>query len=157
TDLLPGTTVPGITTPGRAKEEFINQAEQLPVTGALTSSLRTSVKGVASAVVMNLPALLKCQMGQAEAACVEAFIDRFGARAFRRPISSTEHQGLLTVYGVGAKVSSANGVRLVIEAILQSPSFLYRTELGSGAIGQPATLTPYELATALSFLIVDSA
>jgi hypothetical protein len=155
-DLLPGTTVPGITTPGRAKEEFINQSEQLPVTGALTSSLRTSVKAVASAVVMNLPGLLKCQMGQAEAACIEAFVDRFGARAFRRPIDSTEHQGLMAVYAVGAKTTSANGVRLIIEAILQSPSFLYRSELGAGALGQPGTLTPFELATALSFLIVDS-
>jgi len=157
TDLVPGSTVPAISTSGRTKDEFINMAEQLPVTGTLTSSLRTSVKAVAAAAVMNLPGLLKCQTGQAEPACIDAFIDRFGSRAFRHPLDATEKTGLKTVYDVGAKITSANGVRVVIEAILQSPSFLYRSELGARPLaGQTTQLTPYELASALSFLVLDS-
>ena len=65
TDLLPGANVPEVTTPGRAAGEFINMAERLPVTGAYASSLRTSVKAVASAAVKDLPNLLKCAAGVA--------------------------------------------------------------------------------------------
>jgi hypothetical protein len=156
-DLLPGTTVPDVTTPGRLKGEFINMSERYPVTGALASNLRTSAKTVAENAVKDLPGLLKCQAGQAETACVEAFVDRLVPRAFRRPIESTERQGLLSLYSLGAQTASADGVRLIVEAVLQSPSFLYRSELGAGATpGKPTALTSYELATALSFLLLDS-
>jgi hypothetical protein len=41
--------------------------------------------------------------------------------------------------------------------VLQAPSFLYRSELGgAGAAGAPVTLTPHELASALSFFLLDS-
>ena len=156
-DLLPGVTVPAVTTPGRVKGEFVNMADAFPVTGALASDVRSSAKAVAAAVVKDVPGLLKCQPGQPDMACVGAFIDRFVPRAFRRPIDNTERDGLLAVYGVGAQTTPADGVRLVLEAVLQSPSFLYRSELGAAiAANQPTALTPYELATALSFLVLDS-
>src|SRR6266508_236559 len=156
-DLLPGVTVPAVATPGRTVGEFINMAERYPVTGALASNLRTSAKTVAAASVKDLAGLLKCQTGQAQDACVGAFVDRFAPRAFRRPIDATERQALLAVYALGAKTTPADGVRLVLEAVLQSPSFLYRTELGAGAMaGQATALNAYELATAVSFLLIDS-
>jgi hypothetical protein len=156
-DLLPGSMVPDVTTPGRTKGEFINMSERLPVTGALASNLRTSAKAVATQAVANLAGLLKCQTGQPDMACVGAFIDRFVPRAFRRPIENDERQALLSVYTLGAQTTQADGVELLLEAILQSPSFLYRTELGTPATpGKPTALTPYELATALSFLVTDS-
>ncbi len=132
-------------------------AEAFPVTGALASDVRASAKAVAAAVVKDLPGLLKCQAAQPDMACVGAFIDRFVPRAFRRPIDNIERDGLIAVYGVGAQTTPADGVRLVLEAVLQSPSFLYRSELGAAiAAGRPTALTPYELATALSFLVLDS-
>ena len=156
-DLLPGAAPPAVTTPGRAAGEFVNMAERLPVTGAFASSLRTSVKAVAGAAVADLPTLLACQAGATEAACAEAFIDRFAPRAFRRPLGAIERQGLVALYGSGAATSQVDGIRLVLEAVLQSPSFLYRTELGTSRTPGTATpLTPYELATALSFLVIDS-
>ena len=157
TDLLPGVTVPEVTTPGSAIGEFVNMAERLPVTGAYASSLRTSVKAVAAAAVTDLPNLLKCQPGMAADACAGAFIDRFVSRAFHRPIDATERQGLMTLYTSGAATSQAVGIRLVLEAVLQAPSFLYRTELGASSVaGMPTPLTAYELATALSFLTTNS-
>jgi Protein of unknown function (DUF1592)/Protein of unknown function (DUF1588)/Protein of unknown function (DUF1595)/Protein of unknown function (DUF1585) len=153
-DLLPGVSVPAITTPGRQAGEFINLAERFPVTGSLASSLSASVKSVAAASVQDLTGLLQCQAGQAPDACVGAFIDRFVPRAFRRPLDSTERQALLNVYAVGAKASPSAGVRLVLEAVLQAPSFLYRRELGGTEAN--TTLNAYELATSLSFLLINS-
>ena len=157
TDLLPGITVPAVTTPGRAAGEFVNMAERLPVTGAFASSLRTSVKAAAAAAIADLPKLLACQAGQANDACAGAFIDRFVPRVFRRALQPGEHEALVALYAEGAKTSHADGIRLVLEAALQSPSFLYRTELGASSPPAAATqLTPYELASALSFLVTDS-
>jgi len=156
-DLFPGITVPAVVTPGRTKGELLNVAERYPVDGALASSVRTSAEAVAADAVKDLPGLLKCQAGQADAACVGAFVDRFVPRAFRRPLDATERAALLALYTAGAKTASADGVRLLIDAVLQSPSFLYRTELGTAVVsGKPTALTPYELATNLSFLVLDS-
>jgi hypothetical protein len=153
-DLLPGVKVPPVTTPGRSAAEFVNLADSYPVTGGLTSSVRTAAKAAATAAVKDLPGLLRCAPGQAERPCLDAFIDRFATRAFRRPLEPAERQDLAAVYGVGAQNGSGNGVRLLLEAILQSPSFLYRTELGQP--GRPITLDAYELASALSFFLLDS-
>jgi hypothetical protein len=45
----------------------------------------------------------------------------------------------------------------VIATTLQSPSFVYRTELGEGgAPGEEVSLTSYEIAASLSFFLLDS-
>jgi hypothetical protein len=87
-DLLPGITVPEISTPGRGKDEFVDDAEMLPVSTALTADLRSSVKTVAEKAIVDLPKLLACTAGQADLACADAFVARFGARAFRRPLDA---------------------------------------------------------------------
>jgi hypothetical protein len=91
-------------------------------------------------------------------ACAEQLIDDLGARAFRRPLTAGERDDLVAVYELGAPESFEAGVQLVIEAILQAPSFLYRTELGGGdaAPGEVVELTAYELAASVSFLLLDS-
>ena len=49
----------------------------------------------------------------------------------------------------------ASGIELVISTILQSPSFVYRVELGqkTGSIDGAVKLTPYEVASRLSYFI----
>ena len=85
----------------------------------------------------------------------EGFVRTFGRRAFRRPLTSEEQtkyedvfaQGI-TLYGPGF----ANGAALVIRAMLQSPHFLYRTELGPP--GSP--LDGYEVAAKLSLWLLGT-
>jgi hypothetical protein len=156
-DLIPGMTVAAISTPGRSKAEFVNFAETLPVNSALATDIRNSVEAVARQAVTDLPKLLACAPGQAQDACVDAFIDRFGSRAFRRPLEAAEKQELSALYAAGATDGQSEGVRLLVTAILQAPSFLYRTELGKGAAeGKPVELTSHEQASALSFFLLDS-
>jgi hypothetical protein len=158
TDLLPGIDVPTVSTPGRSRAEFINFAEALPVNSALASDIRDSVESVArKASSINLGGLLGCKTGQAPDTCIDDFIAGFAARAFRRPLDNEEKTGLRAVYEAGAADGQAEGVRLVVGAILQAPSFLYRSELGAApAAGKPLNLTTYELASALSFFLLDS-
>src|SRR5262249_23204587 len=50
----------------------------------------------------------------------------------------------------------ADGVQLTISAFLQSPNFLYRTELGTQAVNGVIPLSDYEVATKLSYALTNS-
>jgi hypothetical protein len=106
----------------------------------------------------DLAALAPCAAGTDERDCAAAFIADFGGRAFRRPLTSGESDGLLAVYEVGREQDGdyAGGVRLVIATVLQAPSFLYVTELGEPTDDGEYTLTPWEVAAQLSFFLLDS-
>jgi hypothetical protein len=51
--------------------------------------------------------------------------------------------------------SFSDGAQAVISAMLQSPHFLYRSELGTPA-GSAYTLTPFEVATELAYLLTGN-
>jgi hypothetical protein len=79
------------------------------------------------------------------------FIAAVGRRVYRRPLTSEETAAYQKLYDLGPTFSGsqsafAKGASLVLEAMLQSPFFLYRSELG--AAGSP--LSPYEMAAKLS-------
>ena len=83
------------------------------------------------------------------------FVRALGRRAFRRPLSAEEEVKYQDVFALGERLYGAgfaNGAALVIRAMLQSPHFLYRTELGPA--GDP--LSPYELASKLSFWLLGT-
>ncbi len=111
---------------------------------------------LALGAVRDLPKLTGCAAAEAEDACASRFVNDFGARAWRRPLTDTDRTLLDTVYRVGKQTSFANGVRLVVEAILQSPSFMYLVEVGGVTTDGVAALDPYELASRLSYVLWDS-
>jgi len=83
------------------------------------------------------------------------FVRAFGRRAFRRPLTSNEETKYQDIFALGERLYGsgfANGAALVIRAMLESPYFLYRTELG--AAGDP--LSAYELASKLSFWLLGT-
>jgi hypothetical protein len=95
----------------------------------------------------------------AAASCKQAFVSGFGQRAFRRPLTSAEVERFSTLFDQGPDlVASGNafkdGVALVVEAMLQSPQFLYRTEQSAtaGSNGLIA-LDDWELASRLSYFL----
>jgi hypothetical protein len=118
----------------------------------------------ATAVAKSMSQLLGgcdvTQMGQA--ACLESFLGTFAPRAYRRPLTSTELQRLRNLFQVGAETMGGfgAGIQTVLEAILQSPQFLYREELGppgaAPAPGASVHMTDYEIASELSFLLTGS-
>jgi hypothetical protein len=70
-----------------------------------------------------------------------------GRRLFRRPLTDDE----VTHY---TKLAN-DGVATALHAMLVSPAFLYRSELGEGSGGK-YRLTPYEIATALSYTFLGT-
>ncbi|MEM9187765.1 MAG: DUF1592 domain-containing protein [Myxococcota bacterium] len=94
--------------------------------------------------------LLPCSEREWGRSCVEEFVRSFGSRAFRRPLEANEADALMSLYDDAERelrMDFRDRVRLVIEAVLQSPSFLFRVE----APAKDGMLDPDALAARLSF------
>jgi hypothetical protein len=106
----------------------------------------------------TLARLAPCPNTSDQTSCATAFITTFGARVYRRPLVGEEVSALQRLYAVGAGGATyLDGIAHVTRGLLQSAGFLYLTELGrgSGAKGS-VDLTPYELASALSYLLTSA-
>jgi hypothetical protein len=117
----------------------------------------------ATAVADRLPMLLGgCDPAVDGAySCTDQFLDRFAARAYRRPLGESEAARLRGVIDAVAGAGGyRRGIQAAVEAILQSPQFLYREELGSpdapAVEGATARLTDFEVASQLSFLVTGT-
>jgi hypothetical protein len=82
--------------------------------------------------------------------CRDAFVRRFGLRAFRRPLTEDEVKRYSAVFSEQARVSRRflDGARVVVEAMLQSPNFLFHVEAGPDGKD-----TDYDAASRLSYLL----
>jgi len=148
---------------------FSSNAEAL-VTPPFANALKSTAETLAAEFRANLdPSRFgsDCTTSDESArSCATTFIDRYGQQAFRRPLSQSEIDGLLAVYDAGRETGAdgdvqdrfSAGVDYTLRAILQSPAFLYRIELGDpdAAIAGVTSLTPYEVASALSYMLTAS-
>lgn len=93
-----------------------------------------------------------------KAGCGHAFIDSFGARAFRRPLSPASRDSLLALFDQSlTDYGFAEAISLTLQAILQSPHFLYHVEAGGADLGAAATeVDQFGLAARLSYLLTGS-
>jgi len=96
-----------------------------------------------------------------DAACIGKALAAFGRRAFRRPLTDDETSRFSTLAtSIGAEDGSSIliGMRHAVWAILQSPSFLYRVELGapSSADGGRTKYSSWEMASRLAGAIWNS-
>ncbi len=163
-----------------AEEEalgFTNNAMALTTTSDLVEKHMSAAEQISLRVTGRLATLpwYACNVGAAgEDVCAGRFIEAFGLRAFRRPLDDDTRSELVTAFQQGRSIGSVDaagmvqppfiaGLRLVIEAALQSPDFLYRVELSDSAAedrrapGPGLTrLNDYELASRLSYLLWGS-
>ncbi len=147
-DLLGDTTRPADAFPPDEDVGGFEGNSVAPVTPVLVERYADAAHALAAAAVRRLDVLAPCAPTEPPERCAGDFIDAFGRRAFRRPLQGAERAALLGLYADKAKRSShAEGARLVLEAMLQAPQFLYRVETAEGA------LTGYEMATRLSFFV----
>ncbi len=107
----------------------------------------------------DLGAIVPCDVTGADEACAAEFVTQFGKRVFRRPLTEDEASGLLRVFQNSApKYGSEEGLRLIFQALLQTPQFLYRPESISGVTQDTGAvqLGSYELAARLSYFLWNS-
>jgi len=94
-----------------------------------------------------------------EDACARRIVTALGRRAYRRPLSKTDRDALMAFYRMGRTDGSFDdGIELAARRVLASPSFVFRTEREPAdvAAGTAYRVTPYELASRLSFFLWSS-
>ena len=87
--------------------------------------------------------------------CATEIVTSLAERAFRRPVTDEDLDGLMAFYDAGERTGGfEHGVRDALSAVLASPHFIYRAE--SAADSGTVELTDLELASRLSFFLWSS-
>jgi hypothetical protein len=131
---------------------FDNNARSQAVTSRHVDAYVALASKLAQDAVQNHKGqLLPCDQNQSS--CARTFVERFGLRAFRRPLTTQELDRYAALFASDLTQNNFDeGMRLSISALLVSPNFLYRSEVGEPDGSGNFKLTPYEVASALSYL-----
>jgi hypothetical protein len=143
---------------------FDNEANSLFVTDQLWSNLQALAEQYAHTVATNPTALAQLVPANSPTdptGKATAFIQSLGLRAYRRPLLAAEVQDCLTLFNqgpnlIGGTDAFAAGAELVLQLFLQSPYFLYRTELSDAIVGDRIPLDDYEVASKVSYALTNT-
>jgi len=134
--------------------DFENNERVVYVDDTAWSDFQNAAETIANQVTATDAAAKAIGAGMDKA----GFISTFGRRAFRRDLTAAEVTSYGAVYDQGTMIATGSvsaftkGVRYVIGAMLQSPHFLYRIEMGD--TGTP--LSGYEMASKVSLWLRDT-
>ncbi len=125
---------------------FQNQADAQSIPALLEEAYSAAAEKLARSVFRggDTNGLIPCKQDEK---CRAQFVREFGLKAFRRPLGAKEVDRYSKLFA-GQK-DFVGGAQLVVEAMLQSPNFLFRVERGGGA-------KPYEVASRLSYFLWDT-
>jgi hypothetical protein len=102
----------------------------------------------------DINGLIPCKpTGAGDIKCRDQFVRSFGTRAFRRPLRDDEFKRYAAAFTVQATSTGKflEGARTVVEAMLQSPNFLFHVEGGPDGRDKD-----YDTASRLSYLLQDT-
>jgi hypothetical protein len=120
----------------------------------LAGAYLDTAKAIATAIVGTpLATILSCSTSaNADRTCAETFLNKYGRRLFRRPITQAEHDRYLTFFSASkAKSDFKTALKWMIVALVQSPNALYRSEVGTSSGAGARQLSQYEIATELAY------
>lgn len=130
---------------------FDNNGAELAVGGLFADQVQANAEEIGKTI--DLSKVAACDVAGADRACAVATMNGFGARVFRRPPTDDEKNRYGALFeSVRAAEGSESALRTLVTAMFQSPAFLYRTELGDDGPGDTTSLTPYEIASEISYL-----
>lgn len=141
------------------------------------SLFRDSAHALATRAVTHLGTLLPCSTSVTttpanDTVCLNTFFSSLALRMYRRPLTAADKAGLMPLYTLaraaaptGLGLGFGDAIGFLIEAIVQSPEFLYHWEIEPGKASvdplSPAGSTVvkmggYELANRLSYFLWGS-
>ncbi len=140
---------------------FDNNTRALRVSSDLWANYQAAAETLAADVTGDgaaLAALLPDGLPTDPTERARALVRDLGRRAYRRVLSEAEvdaHVGLFEQGGTHFPTMDPfdAGVRMLLEALLQSPHFVYRVEVGESQDGDTVQLNGFEIASRLSYMI----
>ncbi|HEX9620692.1 MAG TPA: DUF1588 domain-containing protein [Polyangiaceae bacterium] len=133
---------------------FDNEAGRLLVGKQTARQVADTAESAAAAVTANLGSILPCASSTLDATCAGEFLDSYGKRLFRRPLSAEERTRYLDFFSQAASTTDATtSLGWMLRGLLESPHFLYRREIG----GAGRELSQYEIATELAYTFSGTA
>jgi len=141
-------------------EDYVNGFKNQTAGQTITPTLSAAYAAAAERIAANTfrygdsAGLIPCKPeGSGDSACAERFIRQFGRRAFRRPLDEIEVQRFKKLFLSEAGKSSnfLEGARIVLEAMLVSPAFLFHVQPGTDDKWEQ-----YAVANRLSYFLWDS-
>jgi hypothetical protein len=164
-------TLLGVSSAGMPPVEAVSPVSGFSAMGAASSALSASGVGqlenaarffahAAFSATATRQKLVPCTpSGPTDTACLGSFVTTFGRRAFRRPLTADEVTRYTAVAAQAAKDTGDawQGLEAIASAFLQSPGFLYLTELGEPDPQNAGRYryTSYEMASRLSYFLTN--
>ncbi|HEY3254178.1 MAG TPA: DUF1588 domain-containing protein [Polyangiaceae bacterium] len=137
---------------------FDNDPAVLTVGGQVAGKLLDTASALATALVADdvLPQVLPCAASTPNHACAQTFLDQFGKRLFRRPLSQDEQNRYLSYFDARLAASDfKSALRWTTVGLIQSPHAIYRREVGTLS-GSEYQLSPHEVATELAYMFTGT-
>lgn len=152
-----GAPVPDVP-PGAAEYGLTNIAETSRVDTGNASRFVEGMRAVGEWAAANGATVSRCE-SYGTPACVDTFLGWFPEEAFRGPVSTDEVAALRAVFDQNAAEYDYDyAFASIVRAVLLSPRFLYRWELGEpGDDDAIVELDDYEIANLMAFSITDRA
>ena len=140
---------------------FDNNTRALRVSSDLWANYQSAAETLAEDVTRDgaaLATLLPSDLPGDPGERVRAVVRDLGRRAYRRTLSEAEIDAHVLLFEQGSTHFPQldpfdAGVRMLLEAVLQSPHFLYRMEVGQSQNGNEVQLSSFEIASRLSYMI----
>jgi hypothetical protein len=131
---------------------YDNNAESEVLTESRMNSFWTAAEDIAQVIVEDQShRWLNCN--GTDSSCLSQFVSALGFELFRRPLIQAEIDEYIEIPGAQATFEEA--LHDIARALLMSPHFLYRSEMGTLVNGR-YVLDAYETATLLSYNFIGS-
>jgi len=131
---------------------FRVDAQRLVVRDLGSQQLLNNAEAVAErAVAQHLDKFIDCQDDSSQ--CFSDLVQSFGKKAFRRPLKRSEEEAYVEL--ARAEDGFKAGAEAIIATMLQSPHFLYRSEIGEKS-GERYELTQHEIASNIAYLVTGT-
>jgi hypothetical protein len=143
--------------PDPRAEGYDNDVATLAISGSKVEEVASAAERAAAFIATDVPRFAPCPATDAPAGCARAFADRLARKAWGRIPSQEELNRLAGVFQVAMDSEGyAAGIGLVAQAVLQSPQFVYVSELGGEPANGQVQLDQFEIASQLSLLLLGA-
>ena len=144
----------------RVPEGFRNSAQDMLLSPARVRAYDAIAADAVAQADVSMVVIDHASCTEIRDECYASFVDGVGLLLLRRPVRATERAVFSDLFAVAQDEGEGfeAGAALVMRAMLQSPSFLYRLESQTGPNpGDGREVDGFELATRLSFLVWNAA